>query len=231
MFLAIPPSHIKDTDGPALLLYLLNIFAKAVISQFIDEAGVSPKSADPVGTVASHIFALEAHRWNHISLIDILIAKLHVVCPVLWGAYGDETTNEGKRRLGWWREEQDGPWVSEQRHHERMTGLGAGFASISLRNYEKATSENPYPHIHYWKSLANFINMPPENLTPTHFVVLKAMLENNEARFLEFFGDVALVVLRHAIIELPNKALQQGAAVKALAGLAQVLSRDKKITL
>lgn len=230
-FLAGLPSPLPsaDTTAPALLVYLLNIFAKAIVAQFIDEAGISPRFADPIGTIASHIFSLADFRWQGVSLIDILIAKMHVVCPILWGIYGDETTPQGKARIGWWREERDGPWVSEHRHQERMTGLGAGFAAIALRNYEKARNENPYPNIKYWKSLAIMINTPPAQITDTHFVVLKAMIENYESKFLEFFGNAALAALRKALVDFPAHAMPQSMAAKALSTLVEVFRKEKML--
>lgn len=229
MFLA-SPLQVDDRNGPALLVYLLNIFAKAMIAQFINEVGVKPIIADNLGTVASHIFAIDNFRWKGISLIDILIAKFHVVCPVLFGIYGNERTLEGKRRLGWWREEEGGAFVPEQRHFERMTGLGAGFAGISLKNYEKARAQNPYPDRHYWTSFAHIINVPPHEITETHFVVLKAMIENFEAKFLQFFGDAAIAALRLGLIELPGRS-PPSVAAKSLAGLVDVLKKDKKLIL
>lgn len=229
MFLTSPP-QVDDRNGPALLVYLLNIFAKAMIAQFINEAGVKPLIADNLGTVASHIFALDNFRWKGISLIDVLVAKFHVVCPVLFGIYGNERTLEGKRRLGWWREEGGGAFVPEQRHFERMTGLGAGFAGISLKNYEKARPQNPYPDQHYWTSLARIINVPPQEITQTHFVVLKGMIENFESKFLHFFGDAAIAALRLSLIELPRRS-PPSVAAKSLAGLVDVLKRDKKLIL
>ncbi len=232
-YLASPPSNASDTSVPALLLYELNIFAKAVIAQFIDEAGVSPKTADPVGIITSHVFTMPAFRWNDLSLIDVLIAKLHVVCPVLFGIYGDDTTNEGKHHIGWWRGADGGPWVSEQRHRERMTGLGAGFAALSVRNYAKTELRNPYPNHNYWRSLSYILNTPENAITETHFVVLKAMIEYNEMRILELFGSGGMVVMRHALVEFPkrNPAIARSVPAMALTGLADVLKKDKKIYL
>ena len=229
MFLATSP-QVDDRNGPALLVYLLNVFAKAMIAQFINEAGVKPLIADNLGTVASHIFALDNFRWKSLSLIDVLIAKFHVVCPILFGIYGDERTLAGKKRLGWWREEDSGAFVPEQRHFERMIGLGAGFAGISLKNYEKARAQNAYPDRHYWTSFARIANVPPQEITQTHFVVLKAMIENFEAKFLHFFGDAAIAALKLALIELPRRS-PPSVAAKSLAGLVDMLKRDKKLIL
>jgi len=194
----------------------------------VNEAGVSPKSADPVGTIGSSIFAMDEFRWHGISLIDILIAKFHVVCPVLFGVYGDEFTNEGKRRSGWIQE--DGAWITEQRHAERMTGLGAGFAAISLRNYSKSKMQNPYPPQNFWKALANIANVPPNQLTSTHFTVLKAMIEN-EFRILDFFGNAGKMALRKALIDLPQQSGMTSVAAKAVAILPGILRNEKKLYL
>ena len=229
-FLASPPTQSSDSQIPALLLYLLNIFAKAIINQLIDEAGVKPQLADPVGIVATHIFAVPDFRWNNISLVDILIAKFHKTCPVLFGVYGDEHSVRGKQRLGWLRESEGGPFISQQRHLERMTGLGAGYAALSLRNYEKARNKNPYPDCHYWQALARLTNVPPNEISQTHFVVLKGMIQGYEAKFIHFFGDAAIAVLRYALIEVPKRS-PPSVAAKALAGVVDVLKRDQKLIL
>lgn len=230
LYLASPPRQVNDPKGPALLVYLLSIFAKAIVAQFVDEAGVKPQIAGPIGTVASHIFAISDLRWKEISLVDILIAKFHVVCPVLFGIYGDEQSVQGKQRLGWSKEKDGGPFVPQQRHFERMTGLGAGFAGISLKSYEKARVKNPYPDHHYWQAIARIANVPSDQITQTHFVVLRGMIEWYEGKFLLLFGDAALAALRHVLVELPKRA-PPSIAAKALAGLVDVLKRDKKLVL
>lgn len=226
MFIARP---VQDAQAPALVIFLLNHFAKAVISQYINEASVSPKLADPIGTVTSSIFALEDFKCNGVSLIDVLIAKFHVVCPPLFGIYGDEKTTEGRSRLGWWREGPDGPWISDQRHWDRMAGLGAGFASIALRNFEKSRSENPYPPYHYWQSLSSILNIPAGYVTETHFILVRSMLLNSESRFILFFGKPALSALSFAILDFPKKAVQQTPAASSLAGLEHTFRKDKGI--
>ena len=155
---------------------------------------------------------------------------MHIVCPVLFGIYGPDQSDRGKQRLGWGQEEKGGPFVPEQRHFERMTGLGAGYAGISLKNYEKAQAENPYPDHHYWQALARMTNIPPQEITQTHFVVLKGMIEHYEAKFLQFYGDAAVAALRHVLVELPRRS-PPSIAAKSLSGLVDVLRRDKKLSL
>ena len=234
--LASPPklAEGQDTKVPAMLIYLMNIFSKAVIAQFINEASVKPEAADPIGTVASHIFSQPDFRWNGISLVDILFAKMHVVCPVLFGIHGDESTREGKIRLGWWQDDKDSSepsWVPSQNHYERMTGLGAGFASLALRNYEKTKLINPIPNSVYWRALANLVNLSAPHVTQTHYVVLKAMIENHVPRILEFWGDLGGAALRLALIDFPNREQPQSVAAKALSALVDHLRREKNLIL
>ncbi len=95
---------------PSLLIYLLNICAKGIINQFINECGANPKAADPVGVVAAHIFSNPDFQWRGKSLIDILMAKFRVVCPALFGLRGNDRTERGRLALGW---KKEGPaWVS-----------------------------------------------------------------------------------------------------------------------
>ena len=225
------PTNV-DPQLPSLFVYAMNIFSKAVIAQFINEAAVSPKAADPIGVVAIQIFAHKDFQWDgERPFIDFLIAKFHVHCPVLFGVYGSERTDAGKTLLGWAREETGGPWVSEQRHSERMTGLGAGYASIGLRNFSKSSSKNPYPNWHYWQSFQWIITVPADKVTRTHFTVLKAMIENYEKRFIELYGSAAVAAMRVALVDFPNKAVEKSAAAAAVAVLPDILKRDKKLTL
>jgi nucleoporin GLE1 len=158
---------------------------------------------------------------------------------VLFGIYGNEDTNEGKTRLGWLREigaddKKSGPFVPEKLHLERMTGLGAGFAAITLRDYSKSKLQNPYPVTHFWRALAAILNVPPEEVTNTHFAVLKNMIEHYVLKILNFFGRAGLLVLRRALLEWPQeveKVGKGGTQAKSLEVLAQILRKDKKLYL
>ena len=112
-----------------------------------------------------------------------------------------------------------------------MTGLGSGFAALALRNYDKAKASNPYPIHHFWRSLAFIINTPPAQATQTHFIVLKNLIENNEGRILEFFGDAGVLALRKALVEFPKSVGGGSVAAKAVAILPDVLRRDRKLYL
>jgi len=112
-----------------------------------------------------------------------------------------------------------------------MTGLGAGFAGISLRNYEKAKHKNPYPAPKYWLAFSNIVNVPVGARTETHAMVLKAMIEGYEERFLLFYGDAAMCALRLAVREFPQGAQSPGIGMKALALLGDVVLKERKIRI
>lgn len=220
---------VNNGELPSLFIYLLNIFAKAVVAQFVDEAGVSPKAAEPIGVVTVSIFANKDFVWRNESLIDILMCKMRVACPVLFGLRGNEKTEEGRARLGW--KKADGHWVNDQIHNTRMTGLGAGYAAIALRDFSKTQMRNPWPPSNYWRTLAAIVDTPPEEASNTQYTVLKALIENSEQRFLQFYGDIGRSALYVALITFPAKALEQSVAVKAVAVLGDKLRRDVGLQL
>ncbi|KAK3059892.1 hypothetical protein LTS18_009823, partial [Coniosporium uncinatum] len=166
--------------------------------------------------------------WRGRSLIDMLIAKYHRVCPVLFGIYGKETTNGGRRRLGW--KQEDGDWVSEQTHSDRMSNLATGFAAISLRNFSKSRNENPFPAYHYWRSFSMIVNTPPDQVTNTHMVVLSNMIQKYTDKFIQFYGQAAKAALKKALVDLPQH-VPQGFGKTALEALRETLKKDLKLSL
>jgi nucleoporin GLE1 len=234
-YFAVPPPELntpEQSQCPSLLVYAMNIFSKAIISQFGGESGISTSAAEPAGVLVAQTFASPEYQIQGHSLIDILLAKLHLSCPVLWGVYGDERTAEGRMRLGWRRE--DGAFVSESRHHERVSGLGAGFASIALRNFSKSRFRNPFPPTNFWECLSNMLNVPPNDVQPTHLFVLKAMLENSAERFIQCYGTAAVAALRLALVDFPTTLppkVQDTAGSKSITLLAEYLAREKNLRL
>lgn len=199
-------SNDSEAQFPGFLLYLLNHFAKSIIAQFVGEASNEGKIIDAIGVIGISIFADEEFKWRGISLIDVLIAKFHAVCPVLWGIYGHENTQQGKQRLGWARAEPGGPFVTINVHNERMLGLGSGFASLTLRNFSKNKKVNPWPNTEFWRALTWIVNTPSTDITSTHLIVLKSMLADHVEKFITIFGHVAVAALRTAVIDFPARA-------------------------
>lgn len=215
---------------PMLTIYLLNILAKGALSQFCSEAGANTKAADPIGTILVSVFAQLKYCWRGKSLIDILMAKFRVSCPVLFGIRGNEKTEEGRVKLGW-KKDVNGNWISEQEHNDRMTGLGAGYASICLRDFSKTRLNNPWPAHQYWFALASITCTPPEDTSSTQFVVLKAMVDNYTTRFLHLFGDMGVLALHVALEEFPRKAANGNVAASSLQVVAAKLRKDTGLVL
>ncbi|KAH9988967.1 GLE1-domain-containing protein [Xylariaceae sp. FL0662B] len=219
----------NETQLPSLFIYLLNHLSKAIINQFINECGAQPKTADPIGVITAMIFSNKAYLWRGKTLIDILMAKFRVACPVLFGYRGSEKTEQGRLRLGWKRDGSG--WITEQQHIDRMKGLGVGYAAISLRDFSKSPNTNPWPPSKYWTSMARIVNTPPAEISNTQCVVLRAMIEIYEDRFLHFYGSAAIAALRKALVEFPNKATVKTPGVTGLQVLAQILKRDMGLEL
>ncbi|KAK8065631.1 GLE1-like protein-domain-containing protein [Apiospora hydei] len=219
----------NEPQLPSLFLYLMNQLGKAIINQFINECGASPRSADPVGVVTAQLFSAKEFLWRGQSLIDILMAKFRIVCPVVFGYRGSDKTNQGRLRLGW-KKEGDA-WISEQQHNDRMMGLGIGYASIALRDFSKSSNINPWPPSRYWKSMADIVNTPPDEMTDTQCIVLKSMLNQHEEKFINFYGSAAVAALRRALVEFPNSAPKKTPGVMGLQVLAVMCKRDMGLDL
>ena len=160
--------------------------------------------------------------------MDVLLAKYHACCPILWGIYGNEKTAQGRSRIGWWKE--DGGWVSEQRHSERMAGLGAGYAAIALRDFSKSKNENPYPPSNYWKTMSYILNTPAAQIQLTHFFVLKALIDGYIPRFISFYGQAGLVALRKALVDFPRQAAPSTAR-DAVMVMPESIKKELKLAL
>jgi nucleoporin GLE1 len=234
-FIAFPPENIAKSDDnkvPALLIYGLNILAKSLISSLITEASINQGHAEPIGIVAAQIFSTESFLYKGVHMVDILWAKYRVVCPALWGFYGNEKTEAGRRALGWWRDGgSDGPFVSEQAHADRMTALGAGFAALTLRNFGKTQRKNPFPNTLYWFSMHKILNIPAAEIQETHVTLLSAMLRSSAERIVGFFGHIGLALMRKAIVELPANLPRQSMAVNQLKLLKDLYQREKNIII
>ncbi|OAQ99498.1 hypothetical protein LLEC1_03723 [Akanthomyces lecanii] len=214
---------------PALFIYLVNICAKGIINQFISECGANPKAADPIGVFTAHVFSMPEFQWRGDSLIDILIAKFRVACPVLFGLSGNDKTERGRVALGW---RKDGPsWITEQSHNDRMAGLAAGYAAVSLRDFSRSSKANPYPPAHYWTALAGIVNCPAGLTSNTQYVVVRYMIDGHEQRFLNFYGNAAVAALRLALVEFPKKAPGNSPAAGSLQALAEVLKSTSGLIL
>ncbi|GAB7361194.1 hypothetical protein MBLNU230_g1225t1 [Neophaeotheca triangularis] len=197
-----------EGQGSAILVFLLNHFAKTIVRRMIEEASRDHEMAEPLGIMVVTVFARPTLAFQGHSLIDLLWAKYHRVCPMLFGVWGDERTEGGRKRLGWWKE--NNKYITAERHYDRMSGLAIGFAAISLRNFSKMRTQNPAPNRIYWESLARLTNTPSNELQPSHFHVVRSMLRQHVPRFLQLYGKAGLAAVKHALFTLPQRGKAQG---------------------
>lgn len=236
-FLSNPPPSIANdpataTTAPALLIYALNVFSKSIIAQLANEASIVTARAEPFGVIAAQIFPLPEYSFKGYPLIDILLAKYHVVCPPLFGITGLESSAQGRDRLGWWK--ASGAYLPSARHHERMTGFAAGYAALSLRNFSKSRHRNPYPPHRFWETITWLLDLPPAAVQPTHLTILKGLVVQSVERFLMFFEEAAAAVLRRVFTTFLDRlpeTVRKGTEARTLKTLAETLGRDVKVSV
>ncbi|KAF2859538.1 GLE1-domain-containing protein [Piedraia hortae CBS 480.64] len=230
-----------NTDYPEMLFFLLNCISKFAIAQLLSEASSDSATGEPIGILLCNIFSVPEYQWQGESVIDIVWAKFHAVCPALFGIWGREATRQGRDRIGWWVVDRNDPEaaarVSSETHYQRMAGLGVGFASITLRDFSKSRNRNPAPNTLWWEAVARIVNLKKGEAQTTHYVLLKAMIDEHLPRVLGIFGGAGLVALRNAIIEFPKKGPMSKdgktpvPAVMAVEGLRLMLRQKYGVTL
>lgn len=211
----IPPlSADEQAQYPAILLYAFICFEKFVIKQFANEAANDDgRVTNELGVIAASLMMDKDLIWNGVPLVDLLLAKYHSACPILFGVHGDMKNVEGMRRLGCI---SAGEQLQLNDYHQRMLGLGCGFAAMSLR----AVASPAIPMSEYWRALSRLCNTPVDAIYSGHFYVLKGLVRDQAKKFIMLYGVPGKALLRHAVTVLPKRA---PARAKAAAGIASVL--------
>jgi nucleoporin GLE1 len=220
-----PPKEGAKYNGkmPSLFLYALNILVKIIVSQAISEVPANRGIAAPLSLLSHWVFSDPTLHWRGTSFIDILIAKFYVNCPALFGARGNENTAEGRAKLGW------KAGVGEEVHMSQMTGMASTYAALATRTYtEKSQRENPIPPYHYWEAIAIILNTPAKDLSKTHLYILQALIQGYQAKFVEFYGDMAKMALISALYQLPECVNRKGFE-NAVGGLRVLAESTSKI--
>ncbi|KAF2735454.1 hypothetical protein EJ04DRAFT_511712 [Polyplosphaeria fusca] len=205
----IPPlSNESEAQYPALLLFGLNCFIKTLFKQFDSEAVKEDgKIIQELGLIAASLLADPKYTWKDIALIDLLMAKYHKACPVLFGITANGKTLDGMKRLGWIDKKADGDADGVQdtlnSFRQRMTGLGSGFAALSLRQFSNRPA---IPMSMYWNAVTSICSHPAHVLANAHYFVLKGLLRDYASKFISMYGVQARAVIRRATLELPKDA-------------------------
>lgn len=79
--------------------------------------------------------------------------------------------------------------------------------------------------------MAAIVNTPPGETSNTQCIVLRAMIQGHEQRFLTFYGNAGLAALRLAVVEFPKKAPAGAMAAGSLSALVDVLKKEEGLIL
>ncbi|KAF2131698.1 hypothetical protein P153DRAFT_365269 [Dothidotthia symphoricarpi CBS 119687] len=200
----IPPlANEAEAQYPAFLLYVWICFEKSVLKQFEKEAANEDgRIIQEIGLIAASLLGDQRYMWKGLPLTDIILAKFHRLCPILFGIRGTMDTAEGRLRLGWMPIDKS-PATTEN-YSQRMRGLGAGYASLSLRSF--AAKAPAVPISEYWRAIVSICNTRAEDLWPGHFALLGGLIRDYYKKFFQFYGVQARGVLRRATVDLPARA-------------------------
>jgi nucleoporin GLE1 len=208
-----------EAQYPAFLLYLWIQFGKFVVAQWKSEATSDGAILQEVGLLAASLYADKNYMVNGVAPVtDLLLAKLHRKCPMLFGISGNTTSKEGLIRLGLDKYEGGS---QENEYAESIMGIGAGYASIHLRQYKSTVPA--FDMADYWRAVVGIINTPSDALYPGHFLVLKGLLHDFVHKFLGYYGAPAKAVVRRAVTTFPARAPLTRYGVRAAAEVVSVL--------
>ncbi|KAJ4352886.1 hypothetical protein N0V95_003861 [Ascochyta clinopodiicola] len=219
---SIPPlANEAEAQYPAFLLYMWIMFEKFLLKQFEKEAANEDgRIIQEIGLIAASLFADQKYMWKGISLIDVVLAKMHHICPILFGVRGSMNSVEGQRRLGWMPIDKQPP--TGEIYMQRIRGLSAGYAAMSLRAFKTVPA---LPMSEYWRVVVLVCNTRPEDLYPGHFAILNGLLRDFYKKFMGFYGVQARAVLRRAIVDVPARAPPR---CKDAAGIISVFQEQWK---
>jgi nucleoporin GLE1 len=202
-----------EAQYPAILLYAFICFEKFMLKQFESEApNEEGRIIQELGAIAASLFVDKNFTWKDIPMTDLLLAKLHRICPILFGIRGPENTERGLARLGRIKDCR----ADINIYNQRMIGLGAGYAALSLR----AVLKPAIPMSEYWRAVSSICNVPSQELTRGHFMVLKGLVKDSPHKIIAYYGAQGTALLRRATVVLPQRA---PAAAKEEASLVSVL--------
>ncbi|KAL1599600.1 hypothetical protein SLS60_007403 [Paraconiothyrium brasiliense] len=215
-----------DAQYPQLLLYAWILFEKYLIAQWYNEASKEDgRIITQLSLIAASLYLDPKYMLRgNVPMTDTLIAKLHRICPMMFGIRGNTTTN----RAGLGLDKIHPNEADMNRYSQLMTGVGAGYAALTHRKF--AGKPPAIPISEYWRAVAMICNTPAEALYPGHFLCLQGLLRDNARKFLVTYGVAAKAALRRATFDLPNRVPEPRAGGKeeksglhAAANLVKVL--------
>jgi len=198
-----PSARNNSVTLPITFIWFLNQFTKAVMDNFIGSVFANNSLSDHIGLMVLKIFSDVQLKWRGASMIDIFMARMRKRAPILFGFRGNDYMEGGRAAIGWKKYNETGNWDDELTHFNRMIGLSRGYAAISLRDFGRRL-DNPWAPWHYWQTLASILSTPTEQRTRTQYTIVAALIDGHEGKFVAFYGNAAMALLRYAVVEFPK---------------------------
>lgn len=188
---------VDQTQGNNLAhSWILNFVADAIIAQAETEVSVKPKSSIPLAKLSLNLMIL------YPELSQLLLTKFYTKCPLLIGYSCTQTTEEGRVRMGWNRDEDTGKWEKESSYNERLSGISTFYAVINrlkldgtYLGFDPSSMKHPLPISNSWVFLARMMDLPESLLTEIHYVIVGSWWDACCKEFIEAYGKQARKLL------------------------------------
>lgn len=181
----------KENSNPIVFQFLLNLYAKLLIEQSESEANVKLQNALPLAMLTVLLWA------DFPEIGDYVIPRFIKKCPQLIGYYCSINTDDGRKRMGWKKDEDSGKYESQDKYMGRLAGICAVWACMTQ---SKLAQDIPHPYNmgHSWKFMARMLNKPREDVTQVDHCLVAAWWDMTALRFSEAFGKQGIKVLELA---------------------------------
>ncbi|KAG0677898.1 hypothetical protein C6P42_000692 [Pichia californica] len=194
---------VLQTKGNGLVYkWILNFISDAIISQAETEVSVKPNSSIQLAKLTLNLLIL-FDELNY-----YLLAKFYTSCPYLMGYSCSQDTEEGRTRLGWKRDEDNGKWENEVQYNERLSGISTLYSVItklklnsSYIGYNPSSTKHPLPISHSWIFLSRILDVPENQITETHYTIVGAWWDACAFEFLQAYGIQSRKLLKVVVNE------------------------------
>jgi nucleoporin GLE1 len=166
--------------NPLVYQWLLNFFCKCIVSQAETETIVSPQSAVSIGMLAVLITAM------HPDTFEFMMARFVKKCPQIIGYSCSIDTEEGRKRMGYRRNEQ-GKWEEDTQYSERISGMTSVWAIMTSARLSGSRVQH-YPISLAWAFLARHVNRPVDQTRDADFAAVAAWWDMSAEKLITAYG-------------------------------------------
>lgn len=190
------------THGELVLGWVMNCYAKAMVSHAEGQAHLAVQTAVPLAMVTILLWT------DFKELGEFVIARLVKKCPQIIGYGCSIDTEEGRLRMGYKRE--DSRWESQESYSERIAAMTALFAAMTQTKLgQKLGIKHPYPIQHSWVFLARQINKQRDLLLNADYAAVAAWWDICCERFQLAYGKQGTKALTLATSEWTSQSAEK----------------------